>query len=220
MSSRHRLLVAHRLLALAGCLVVLALVRPVSAIAASEPDQAVREVSEDILGIIETHRSSFADMPQAYYDDVDARMQSFIDYEAIARAVMAQYWDDATPEQRERFIASFRRSLVRSYARALMEFEHERIDVLPVKPEHRRGNRALVRMEIVGNSGRAYELDYSMAQDEAGDWLVRNVIVDGINLGVTYRNQFVSAMQSPDGGNIDAVIESWSVSDPETGIGS
>jgi phospholipid transport system substrate-binding protein len=201
-----------------GALVALILL-PLAALAA-EPDEVVGTVSEDILGIIAEHRDSYDENPDAYYAAMDERMAEFVDYDAIARAVMNQYWDDATPAQRERFVATFRRSLVRSYARALMEFEHERIEVLPVLDEHRRGNRALVRMEITGTNGRSYELRYSMAESSEGAWQVRNVIVDGVNLGVTYRNQFASAMQSPEGGTIDAVIDSWTVSDAEVSVGS
>jgi phospholipid transport system substrate-binding protein len=201
------------------CALVALLLLPLAALAA-EPDAVVRTVSEDILEIISEHREGYDENPNAYYEAMDARMAEFVDYDAIARAVMNQYWDDATPAQRERFVTTFRRSLVRSYARALMEFEHERIEVLPVLDEHRRGNRALVRMEITGTNGRSYELRYSMAENPEGDWQVRNVIVDGVNLGVTYRNQFASAMQSPEGGTIDAVIDSWTVSDAEVSVGS
>lgn len=201
-----------------GALLALFLV-PLAA-GAAEPDEVVRTVSEDVLGIISEHRERYDENPDAYYAAVDERMAGFVDYDAIARAVMNQYWDDATPAQRERFVGTFRRSLVRSYARALMEFEHERIEVLPVLEEHRRGNRALVRMEITGTNGRSYQLRYSMAESPEGAWQVRNVIVDGVNLGVTYRNQFASAMQSPEGGTIDAVIDSWSASDAEVSVGS
>lgn len=176
------------------------------------PAEVVRRVSEDIMGIIETHRDTFDDAPGDYFEAVDERMASFVDYDAIARAVMARYWSDADEAQRARFVESFRQGLVRSYARALLEFEQQKVEVLPIKPEHRRENRALVRMEITGGNGRIYPLQYSMALDEEGDWRVRNVIVDGVNLGLTYRNQFASAMQSGDAaGDIDAVIGDWFV---------
>jgi phospholipid transport system substrate-binding protein len=54
-----------------------------------------------------------------------------------------------------------------------------------------------------------------MGQGEDGVWRVRNVIVDGVNLGLTYRNQFASAMQSGDArGDIDAVIDEWTLDGP------
>lgn len=179
---------------------------------ASGPDDVVRQVSDEILEVIDTHRETFDEAPQAFYDDVDEQMSEFVDYPAIARAVMARYWSDATEAQRERFVERFRRGLVRSYGRALLEFDQQRIEVLPVLDEHMRNGRALVRMEITGGNGRIYPLQYSMALQDDGPWKVRNVIVDGVNLGLTYRNQFASAMQSGEArGDIDQVIDNWSV---------
>ena len=177
------------------------------------PDEVVRRVSDEILSVIETHRDSFDEKPQAFYSAVDEQMAQFVDYPAIARAVMARYWSEASEAQRERFVERFRRGLVRSYGRALLEFDQQRIEVLPVLDEHRRNGRALVRMEITGGNGRVYPLQYSMAvEGEDGPWKVRNVIVDGVNLGLTYRNQFSSAMQSGDArGDLDQVIDNWSV---------
>jgi phospholipid transport system substrate-binding protein len=197
---------------LLACLCGLVLLRASAEEAADGPDDVVRAVSQDIMGIIQTHRDTFDDDPKAYFDAVNARMDDFVDWDAIARAVMAGYWSEADAEQRERFIDSFRKGLVRSYARALLEFEQQKVEVLPVLAEHRRDDRALVRMEITGGNGRIYPLRYSMAKGEDGVWRVRNVIVDGVNLGLTYRNQFASAMQSGDAaGDIDAVIGDWFV---------
>lgn len=179
------------------------------------PDEIVRVVADDILELIQSYQEEDARESASYYESVDATMSEFIDYRAIARAVMARYWAEASSEQRERFVVAFREGLVRTYARALLEFEQEKVAVLPLLPEHLRGKRALVRMEITGGNGRVYPLQYSMGQGEDGVWRVRNVIVDGVNLGLTYRNQFASAMQSGDArGDIDAVIDEWTLDGP------
>ena len=183
--------------------------------AAPAPDEIVRVVADDILELIQSYQNEDARESASYYEAVDATMSEFIDYRAIARAVMARHWSDASSEQRERFVQVFRDGLVRTYARALLEFEQEKVAVLPLLPEHRRGKRALVRMEIIGGNGRVYPLQYSMGQGDDGVWRVRNVIVDGVNLGLTYRNQFASAMQSGDArGDIDAVIDAWTLDNP------
>jgi len=183
------------------------------------PDEVVRSVAGDILGLIERYQEGFENDPDGYYRAVDETMAGFVDYRSIARAVMARYWNDASPEQQERFVEVFRRGLVRTYARALLEFEQQRVDVLPLREEHLRGDRALVRMEITGGNGRVYPLQYSMGRGDDGAWRVRNVIVDGVNLGLTYRNQFASAMQTGDArGDIDAVIRSWTLDGP-AGVG-
>lgn len=190
-----------------------ALLRPVLAEDAErDPAETVRMVSEKVVEIIDRHRESFDEEPDAFYEAVDESMAEFVDYRSIARAVMASYWSEADEGQRERFVERFRRGLVRSYGRAMFEFDQEKIEVLPVRSEHRRDDRALVRMEVTGSNGRIYPVRYSMGLGDNGHWQVRNVIVDGVNLGLTYRNQFDSAMQSGDAaGDIDAVISSWSV---------
>jgi phospholipid transport system substrate-binding protein len=201
---RVRALLLCALLCLAGA---------IRAEAVSEaPDEIVRSVAGDILGIIQSYQDRFENDPDGYYRAVDETMAGFVDYRSIARAVMARYWSEASVEQQERFVEVFRRGLVRTYARALLEFEQERVDVLPLLSEHLRGDRALVRMEITGGNGRIYPLQYSMGRGEDGAWRVRNVIVDGVNLGLTYRNQFASAMQTGDArGDIDAVIRGWTI---------
>lgn len=64
-----------------------------------------------------------------------------------------------------------------------------------------------VKQEIRSVDGN-YPLEYSMGLSKSGQWKVINVIINGINLGKTFRNQFVQAAQK-NGGDIDAVIAGW-----------
>lgn len=41
-----------------------------------------------------------------------------------------------------------------------------------------------------------------------GSWRVRNVIINGINIGKLFRDQFAQSMQA-NGNNLDKVIDSW-----------
>jgi phospholipid transport system substrate-binding protein len=54
-----------------------------------------------------------------------------------------------------------------------------------------------------------YPLEYSMARKKTGQWMVVNVVINGINLGKTFRNQFVQSAQRA-GGDVDQVINGWS----------
>jgi phospholipid transport system substrate-binding protein len=62
----------------------------------------------------------------------------------------------------------------------------------------------------VAPDGKVYPMEYSVMKMPAGDWRIRNVIVNGINLGLTYRNQFAAAVTSPaNRGDLDKVIAGW-----------
>lgn len=186
---------------------------PVRAEESSGPDEIVRVATDELLGLIDEHRDEYRSDPEPYFEAVDGSMAQFVDYPGIARGVMAGYWSQATEEQRERFIRTFRHGLVRSYARAMLEFDHRGIEVLPLGENHVRGDRAVVRMRVTGSNGRDYPLHYSMALVDGGSWKVRNVVVNGVNLGQTFRSQFASAMRSAD--DMDVVIENWSTAPPE-----
>jgi phospholipid transport system substrate-binding protein len=56
-----------------------------------------------------------------------------------------------------------------------------------------------------------------MRQDRGGEWKLRNVTIEAVNLGLVYQSQFSSAAKQYDG-DIDRVIDNWSV-DPTVNNG-
>jgi phospholipid transport system substrate-binding protein len=67
--------------------------------------------------------------------------------------------------------------------------------------------RTRVRMDAVDGRGNSYDINYTMMQTD-GQWQMQNMIVDGVNVGLTYRNQFDSAMAT-NNGSAEQVIENW-----------
>jgi phospholipid transport system substrate-binding protein len=54
-------------------------------------------------------------------------------------------------------------------------------------------------------------LVYSMSFTRDGSWRVTNLVINGINLGKIFRNQFTQRARKFEG-NIDKVIDNWSSS--------
>ena len=50
---------------------------------------------------------------------------------------------------------------------------------------------------------------YQMGRDRSGEWKLRNMIIENVNLGEIYCSQFESAARKQDG-DLDAVIANWS----------
>jgi len=63
-------------------------------------------------------------------------------------------------------------------------------------------------MRITSKDQNSYKIQYSLRKNDDASWKIRNLIVDGVNVGLTYRNQFKSAMETEDG-NLERVIEIW-----------
>jgi phospholipid transport system substrate-binding protein len=57
-----------------------------------------------------------------------------------------------------------------------------------------------------------------MRRNRAGEWKLNNVVIEGINLGQTYRSQFASAADQ-NRGDLDKVIANWKV-EPQVADGA
>ena len=174
-------------------------------------DELVRQEAAALFEAIDRYREQGPEALEAFYGEVRQRMDAFVDYDAIAQGVMGAYFAGATPEQRARFSKNFGEALGRKYAKALLAFKFEAYEVQPPRAQAvPSGERSAVVMTLSDDNKRSYTVVYDMVRsDGAAPWRVRNVIVDGVNFGRTYRNQFASAMERRGPGALDSVIDAW-----------
>lgn len=181
---------------------------PVSA--PKPPDAVIEQTSHDLLVLIEESREYAEADPERFFVEVEALLRYVVDFKGFARSVMAAHHKTASTEQRERFAETFKWGLVRSYALALVGFSDGEIVMVPSDRPPRSPRRKNVKMEIRLRGGEVYPVVYSMALGKDNAWRMRNIIINGVNVGLTYRSQFASAVQDPKyGGDLDAVIDAW-----------
>lgn len=174
-------------------------------------EQVVQETSDAMLALIEEGRSYAQDDPERFYQAVEGLLSPVVDFRRFAGSVMGKkYYQQASSEQRTRFADSFKWGLVRTYGLALTEFQDGELVVIPATQPPRRPDRVSVNQEIRTSGGQVFPVVYSMARTDDGRWLMRNLIVNGVNLGLTYRSQFQSTAADPaNGGDLDKVIDAW-----------
>lgn len=177
--------------------------------AAATPQQVVEDTSVRVMEVLDANRDLYKQDSNAFLEGLNEILDPVVDFHGIARSVMTvRYSRSATDEQMERFIDTFKRSMVEFYGNALLEFNSGKINVLPpAKGSQQTDQRASVDMEVQANDGNVYKVTYTMANID-GQWKVRNVIVEGINIGLLFRDQFAQAMQAQRN-NLDAVIDNW-----------
>ena len=176
----------------------------------ASPHEVIRGTSSELVELIERARSYVDEDPDRYHTEVQALLDPVVDFKSFSRLVMATHYKKATVEQRKRFASSFKRSLVKTYASALMQFSNQEIKVLDPTRAPRDPRRPTVNMEITTAGGTVYPLSYTMGRNKAGNWQMRNIIINGINLGLTFRNQFGSAVRDRKyAGDLDKVIDAW-----------
>lgn len=195
-------------------LAALILLLPLPALAEEgDPVVAVEEATSSLLSKLDEVRPLYDSDREKFFSEVRSSLGPFIDFDGFARGVMAKYYRRATDEQKAEFAETFQEELIRTYASALVEFRNEKIEVLPLD-QPVEGGRATVRLEIHSEDGAVYPVTYTLSVVD-GKWKLRNIIVEGINIGLQFRSQFSNYMQQYRG-DIDKVIENWNVEVDET----
>lgn len=165
--------------------------------------------------------------PERYYSQVQEILDPVIDFRGFARSVMGPYassdryrsLDEAgraqLRDQLDRFTEVMRLGLVRTYSKGLLAYGDSRIEVFAATDEDQDAGRATVRQLVYTSQPEPYVLIYQMGQGKAGDWQLRNIIIENVNLGEIYRNQFEASARK-NNGDLNAVIDSWTAVEVET----
>ena len=169
--------------------------------------ETVEEVTASLFADLNANRDLYRQQPQAFYDAMDRLIGSYVDVEGISRSVMTvRYSRGATPAQMQRFQENFKRGLMQFYGNALLGYDNRGVRILPSATAES-AERAEVRMEVAGTDGVVHPVSYTMIKI-GNEWKLRNVIIEGVNLGKLFRDQFADAMQR-NRNNLDAVIDGW-----------
>jgi phospholipid transport system substrate-binding protein len=196
----------RRLKPISFCLL---LMMPLVGFSALDPKQAVEETTAALLAKLIEVKPFFESNPNQFFKEVDTALGPFIDFEAFSRGVMAKYYRRANDLQKSRFEDTFRLGLVQTYAKALVEFDNQKVDVMEADSAQHKEGRASIDLLVHGQGGAQYTVNYSLGLvDDV--WKLRNITIEGINVGLQFRSQFAAYMQKYNN-NIDLVIDNWVV---------
>lgn len=168
----------------------------------------VERVTDKLITVTREEKNLLESDPKAYYGKVKSVLEPVVDFDFIARNVMGPYWESASAEQRRQFVETFKNGLVETYAKGMANYADLKIKVLQPANGSEGERRVGVVQEITGPDG-TNRVSYTMAMNRQGEWKLINMVLNGVNLGKTFRNQFAQAAKQRDG-NLDAVIANWS----------
>lgn len=187
-------------------LVVLSMLS-VSAMAAPTAAEVVKQTTDELLADLKANKELYKTDPSSFYAALDRILGPVVDLEGISKGVMTvKFSRKASPEQMQRFEQNFKTSLMRFYGNALLEYDNQEIIIVPGTGRQEPG-RESVNMEVKDSKGTVYPLSYTMV-DLDGSWRMRNVIINGINIGKLFRDQFAQSMREH-GNNLNQVIDTW-----------
>ena len=187
--------------------------------------QVVNTITAQLLILIDDAKQYVDEDEERFFTELDVLLRPFIDFRSFARAVMGRHASSKKMAslteaqstelntQIDRFSEIFLSALIQTYGKGLLAFDGEEIEVVPpvANADKPQSKKVVVKQLIYGDRKTPYEVQYSMRLDGEGQWRLRNMVVESINLGKIYRNQFDNAFKVYEG-DIDRVIDGWIVS--------
>jgi phospholipid transport system substrate-binding protein len=157
---------------------------------------AVAELAEKLDG-----RKSEEDK-DTLYALIDEVLLPRFDRKFAAQLVLAKHWRTASEEERERFINAFYNSLLHKYADGILEFDENRIEVIPFRGDVS-ARRSLVKTTVTLEDGTRVPVHYDLVN--RGDrWLIFNVKVEGVSYLSNYKKELDAEIRKT---GLVAVIE-------------
>jgi len=171
-----------------------------------EASGVMDSATRDMLAVVEDESLKSPEKIGEMMAEVERVISPVVDFPYIAKRVMGKYYRQASDEEMLRFSEVFKNTLLKTFAKAIVGFEFETYEIVPPKAESPEPDKQVVTVNVRAANGNTYSLVYYMLKQ--GDrWTLVNVNVDGVNLRLTFKNQFSDLYQRHS--SIGGVIDSW-----------
>ena len=172
----------------------------------NNPEIYVDTKAQQMVNVIVNNQDLFRENPEDFKKLIKDIFEPMVDFRRVSALVMSKkYYLSATPEQRSAFIEIFKNSLLDTYSSTLAEWgDQEIVTMFSADIEFKKNVE--VKQMLVTNSSE-YPITYKLRLGKDG-YKIINIVVNGVNLGLTFRNQFKALADKHDE-NIDAIISEW-----------
>ena len=194
-------------------LVFFLLTSPLYILSDEDPYIFIDENAQKMVRVLTEDSSLFETDRVLYENKIKEIFEPMIDFRRVAASVMGKkYYLLATKEERAEFVLIFRDSLLDTYAETLAQWGDSTITTEFPKNKEELSKNVEVKQTLDTGTSK-YPISYKLRKSKDG-WKIVNIIINGVNLGLTFRNQF-QALAVSHNENISDTLRNW-VSDAGT----
>ena len=172
--------------------------------------QKMEQVLTENVDLFESDR-------EIYENKIKEIFEPMIDFRRVAASVMGKkYYLMASKDERAKFVNIFKDSLLDTYAETLAQWGDSTIstDFSSLKINDQIKNIEVKQSLNTGSSN--YPISYKLRKSQDG-WKIVNIIINGVNLGLTFRNQF-QALAISNNEDIESTLNNWVSDAGDAGI--
>ena len=154
---------------------------------------------------------------ELYENKIKEIFEPMIDFRRVAASVMGKkYYLMASKDERAEFVNIFKDSLLDTYAETLAQWGDSLISTEFPKSNL---NKVITSVEVrqtLDTGSSKYPISYKLRKSNEG-WKIVNIIINGVNLGLTFRNQFQALAVSHEE-DIETTLKNWISDAGDAGI--
>jgi len=166
------------------------------------PDELIREAVDLLEEGLDGRREELAADKDALYAFIDGILLPRFERQFAAMSVLGKHWKTASEQQRNRFIEAFYITLVKRYAEGILEFDTNRIEILPFRGRAK-GRYSTVKTNVRLDDGTKVPVHYDLVMKK-DVWRMYNVKIEGVSYVKNFRTELDAEIKKF---SLDAVIE-------------
>ena len=178
-------------------------------IASDDNENAFNFINENavyFLTIIKTEGSKYDEKPDEFKEKLKNIWEPMVDVSLVSRLILSKAYRTATEEQILLFQTRTKKLLLDTYITALLEFEDYELETSRKIKENK--NKTLEVEINFFSASDSFKAKFTLYKNKQGELKIINIIIDGINLGLTFRNQFQDNLKN-ENYDLDKAIDTW-----------
>ena len=175
--------------------------------------------AQEMVQVLTLEADLFKTDRSLYEQKIKDIFEPMIDFKLVAASVMGKkYYLLASKEERSEFVVIFKESLLDTYAETLAQWGDSTITTEFPDNKTNIYEKNVEVKQILDTGSSKYPISYKLRKNknEKG-WKIVNIIINGVNLGLTFRNQF-QALADTHNENINLTLRYWVSDAGDAGI--
>ena len=173
--------------------------------------------AQKMVSVLTEDSDLFLSDREVYENKIKEIFEPMIDFRRVAASVMGKkYYLLSTSAQREDFAEIFKDSLLDTYAETLAQWGDSKISTHFSNEQMNDQIKNIEVRQTLNTGSSKYPISYKLRKSQDG-WKIVNIIINGVNLGLTFRNQF-EALAISNNEDIESTLNNWVSDAGDAGI--
>ena len=166
----------------------------------SDPKQFIQEIVDEAKEILVDSNSD-----KYKSDKLTEIALATVDINGVGFYTLGSYRKDLTEEQKKEYTILFKKYFLKTFVSRLTDYSEPKIDV--VSAEKKNEKYTIVSSILLATEKRAeVKIDWRVYTKDPNKPLIRDLIIEGLSLARTQKEEFSSIIESNDG-NINALFD-------------